>query len=107
YETLVYVFGLPAARITELCRAEISNLKLHRDPAFLLIVRQRARYESKIIIKLLGKLADILLLHPPMQHFLLKRNIDLLVRVARGLTLVVKRPHEGVGEENPREAFRI
>ncbi len=45
--------------------------------------------------------------HPAMQHFFLQGNEDAFVGIARGLALIVERPHEGVGEENPGEALGI
>ena len=39
-----------------------------------------------------------------MQHFLLQRDIDFLIAIARALALIIEGPHEGIGEENPGKA---
>ena len=96
-----------AGRIAEFRGAKICHLEFHRDSALLLVVLQRTGHERQICGKIRRQLLDILLLHPAVQHFFLQRNVNLFVRIARSLTLVVKGPHECVGEEDPGKALGI
>ena len=86
----------PAARVGSLNRrrTEISHFKLHRDAASLGIVFEHLADELQVVRERCGKLADILLLHPAVEHLFLERNEYAFIRIAPGLTLVVKRPHE-------------
>ncbi len=107
HKPLVDVFSFFASRLAKFRRTEVSDFKLHRDPALLLIVFQRAGYEGKVVVEFCGELANTLLLHPAVQHFFLQRNVNLFVGIARCFTLVVKRPHERICEEDPWEAFGV
>ena len=99
--------SLLAARISEPERTEVGDLKLHGDAALLLIVLKRLADELQIIVEASGCPLDMLLLHPAVQHLLLKRNVNLLVPVAGAFLLVIEGPHERVGEEDPDEALGI
>ena len=104
---LVDIFGLSARGIAESGRAEVGDFKLHRNAATLGIVLQHLTDEFQIVAEHRGKLADIFLLHPAVQHFFLQRNVDAFVGIARRLVLVVERPHERVGKEDPGKPFGI
>src|SRR5437879_13455875 len=69
HKPLVDVFSFFASRLAKFRRTQVSDFKLHRDPALLLIVSQRAGYEGKVVIDLCGVLAKRRLLHPAVQPF--------------------------------------
>ncbi len=104
---LVNVFRLRARGIAESRRAEIGDFKFHGDAAAFRIVFQHLADELQIVGERGRKLADVFLLHPAMQHLFLQRNEDAFVGIARGLALIVERPHERIGEEDPGKALRI
>src|SRR5439155_23724454 len=89
HKPLVDFFSFFASRLAKFRRTEVSDFKLHRDTALLLIVFQRAGYEGKVVVEFCGELANTLLLHPAVQHFFLQRNVNLFVGIARCFTLVV------------------
>ena len=87
--------------------AEIRHFKLHGDAALFLIVFEHAADECQISREVRRQLVHVFLLHPAMQHLLLQRDIDFLVPIARALALIVKGPHERIGEEHPGKALGI
>ena len=107
HKALVHILGLLARGIAEFCRAEIRHFKLHGDAALFLIVFEHAADERQISGEIRRQLFHVFLLHPAMQHFLLQRDIDFLVPIAGALALIIKGPHEGIGEEDPGKALGI
>ncbi len=104
---LVNLFRLLARWIGERRGAEVGHFKFHGDAAFFLVVCEHPNDELQVVTESGGKLGHVFLLHPAVQHFLLQRNVDLFVRVARSLALVVEWPHKRVDEEDPRKALGI
>ena len=106
-EALIDIFNLCARGIAESRGAEIGHLELHGDAAAFRILFQHLADELQVIREGGGKFADILLLHPAVQHLFLQRNVDAFVRIARRLTLIVERPHKRIGKENPGKTLLV
>src|SRR5437763_16126495 len=79
HKPLVDVFSFFASRLAEFRRTKVCDLKLHRDPALLLIVFQSAAYESQVVVEFCRELYDFLLLHPAVQHFFLQSKLKHVV----------------------------
>src|SRR5207237_6054823 len=75
HKPLVDVFSFFVSRLAKFRRTKVSDFKLHRDPALLLIVFQRAGYEGKVVVGFCGERANTLMLHPSMQQCFLRVNV--------------------------------
>src|SRR5947208_15464064 len=69
HKPLVDVFSFFASRLAKFRRTQVSDFKLHRDPALLLIVFQSAAYERKVVIEFCGVLANPPLPPPALHDF--------------------------------------
>src|SRR6266852_9295428 len=101
------IHGLLPRGIAKCCRAKVGHFKLLGDASVFLIVLEHLAYEFQIAVQVARKLADVSMVHPAVQHFLLQRDEHAFVGIASRLTLVVERPHEGISEKHPWESFRI
>src|SRR5437879_13254429 len=71
HKPLVDVFSFFASRLAKFRRTEVSDFKLHRDPALLLIVFQCCGYTGKLVVEFCWGLDNTFMLHSAGWCFLL------------------------------------